>query len=91
MEDKHLQHTFWDNVNIPSYDLPAIENNDLSGLSENDKANIEQWLATLSKNVKVEYPVANIVFDIGEEEFFCRYPAFGLPSSCYECKINVLF
>lgn len=86
-----MKKTLWDNVNIPSYALSAIENNDFSGVDESDKTSINKWLETLTQNVRAEFPGAGLVFNTRGEDFFCKSPAFGLPSSCYECEINVLF
>lgn len=64
--------------NIPLWAISYIEYGELDDLTEEDKTQVDDFLASYGEGIYIDY---------GEHEFFTWYPAFGLPTNCVEGKI----
>ena len=76
METEIYQYT------IPTWSICAIEYGDYSGLTDEDIQILETFLADL--------PQAGGCFSYSEEEYFSRYPSFGLACTCVEADYVLL-
>jgi hypothetical protein len=70
--------TIFDVVDIPSWSLCYLINNDDSGLNDDEIAMVDSWLETLPKGFSL---------DCGSEEEFSAYPEFGLACSTVNTAI----
>lgn len=82
---------------MPSYALPLLINGDDSGLSTPDKNTIEQWHRDQQQRAAAEGMLSNfqtpatLNFGVKDmEEYFCKYPAFGLPCNCVDIVVQWL-
>ena len=62
---------------IPSWALDYLINGVKDGLSSEEIAEIETW--------RREANIYDVCPPENENDYFCRYPAFGEPSSVYDC------
>jgi len=78
-------------VQIPSYALSYLINDDGSGLPPRDKGEIDRYMSgwyALADNVGGDVVVS--VISPETDEFFSWYPEFGQPCVCVDCNILVL-
>ena len=77
--------TIHEGVKIPTWALCYLINGDDSGLEAEDKKLVDDWVEKTREGgrINVCYPKE------GEEAYFCRYPAFGLPCDVEECDVIV--
>lgn len=79
----------FDSYSIPSYAICAIENDDFSGLENEDIDNINQFLSMLDEAMPNGY-----TFWWDEESlnspYFSRTPEFGLPADCVLLRVYEL-
>lgn len=62
---------------VPSWALPAIINDDYSGLNEEDSKMVRAWL---------ELTNYEIISPLDEDPSFRHFPAFGLAADCITCE-----
>ena len=67
-----------DKVDMPTYALSYLINGDLSGITEDDVKNIDEFVSMYNEPI----------FDVADEVYFSKSPAFGLPTTCVECLIS---
>lgn len=66
--------------NIPSWALTYLLYDDCSGITEEDKKVVDEWIDS--------YDTAIIVCPLDDcEEYFTRYPAFGEPCDVIDCDV----
>ena len=76
------------NASIPSWALGYLVNGDRDGLSVDDLNTVNHWLDYWT----VEADSVNGILNIsptGEQEFYTKWPEFGLPCMCAECDISI--
>lgn len=69
----------WVTVEIPDYALSYLVYGDSSGITEEDKAIIDEW---------VRDEGYEIISPSDEPAYFVPYPPFGLPCDCVECNLG---
>jgi len=75
-----------EDVAIGTHFLPAIINDDLSGLEEVDHQQLSEWWYNLHQ----EHGYGAYVFDYDTDSSFSRCQISGLMSFCYFIKITKL-
>ena len=65
-------------TSLPTWAIVPIEYGDTSGIDSEDEQALGAWLETLPKDS---------VFKYGEDEYFTRSPAFGLPATCVDVEV----
>lgn len=63
--------------NFPEYAVCYLMYNDDSGLTQEDKDNINQWL--IDENLD-----SSSLADVSEDHYFSGFPQFGLPCDCVD-------
>lgn len=63
--------------NFPEYAVCYLMYNDDSGLSEEDKDNINKWL--INENLE-----SFSLVDVSEDSYFSGFPQFGLACNCVD-------
>lgn len=66
-------------LNIPTWALCYLVNGDKEGLTESEIFQIESFLEGFGPG--------QVLFSSKEDEFFTKYPEFGLPCTCVEGEI----
>lgn len=74
-----------DTCNIPEYALPALINDDWSGIDVLDYEAIQEWLKKFSDYTGLVFSPASDSENV--ESFFSHSPAFGLPCTCNEYNV----
>ena len=74
---------------IPTYALPYLVNNDATGLSVEDKTNIDNFMQGFYDEAKTLG--GHIIFcdDADCAPYFCRYPEFGLSCDVIDAQILI--
>lgn len=67
------------NLNIPTWALCYLVNGDSEGLNDKEISQIENFLEGFGPG--------QVLFSSKEEDFFTKYPEFGLPCNCVESEI----
>lgn len=76
--------------NIPDYALSYLVNGDASGITDEDKANCDEWLESTTERLQKQYPGLAVDFVLSDNEpCFRPFPAFGLACNCIEGAIVV--
>jgi len=75
----------FEDLNLPSWAVCAIEYGDLSGLEAGEDQEILNWMESFELQ-----PGQSLVFSYGEESFFSSSPEFGLPGDCIDCTATIL-
>lgn len=63
--------------NFPEYAVCYLMYNDDSGLTQEDKDNINKWL--INENLE-----SSSLVDVSEDSYFSRFPQFGLACDCVD-------
>lgn len=72
--------------NIPEWAMVYLFNGDAQGLSDEEKQAIDEFEHDYEKISDT----GRVAFDcLSIDPFFSHYPAFGLPSNCYEVEVLV--
>ena len=77
--------TIHEGVKIPTWALCYLINGDDSGLEAEDKKLVDDWVEKTREGGRIDVCCPKE----GEEAYFCRYPAFGLPCDVEECDVVV--
>lgn len=77
-------------VRIPDYALCYIVNDDSSGLSEEDKKNIDNFFQKYKDIAEQNNGTVNFGYDSDQESYFTWHPAFGLTCNVYDAIIQIL-
>ena len=72
--------------NFPQWALCYVVNNDPSGLSDEDIASVDQWLAKKSDALDLDGEEFSH-FSFGDDTGFYHYPLFGLGCDCVHWEI----
>lgn len=72
-------------VPIPTWALCYLINSDDSGLSPEDKQEVDSWVERTREGGRIDVCCP----EEGEEPYFRRYPAFGLPSDVEDCDVVI--
>ena len=80
----------YDELAIPSWALSYLVNNDATGLSDEDRAQVDSFIADFEAEAKSLNAHVMFVDDAEGGEFFTNSPEFGLPCNCVEAKILIL-
>ena len=72
-------------VPIPSWALCYLINADDSGLSPEDKQEVDSWVERTREGGRIDVCCP----EEGGESYFHRHPAFGLPSDVEDCDVIV--
>jgi hypothetical protein len=78
------------NVKLPTYSLPYLINGDDSGLSSEDKTDIDVFMNKFYQDFKPVNCDAIIDYDSESESYFTWSPAFGLACDVFDCTILIL-
>lgn len=82
-------HEVYDNLPIPGYALSYLVNGDDSGLDENDKKDIDDYMKDYY--TRADSVNGHVVFSVDSEEgYFDSCPEFGLACDVYDCTIAIL-
>ena len=73
------------NVPIPTWALCYLINGEDSGLTSEDKQEVDAWVERTREGFRIDVCCPKE----GEEEYFCRHPAFGLPSNVEDCDVVI--
>jgi hypothetical protein len=80
----------YDELAIPSWALSYLVNNDATGLSDEDQAQVDSFMADFEAGAKSLNAHVMFADDAENGEFFCTAPEFGLACNCVEAKILIL-
>ena len=80
----------YDELAIPSWALSYLVNNDATGLSDQDQAQVDSFMADFEAEAKSLNAHVMFADDADGGEFFTHYPEFGLACNCVEAKILIL-
>lgn len=80
----------WGYARVPTYALCYLTYDDAEGITEQDKVNIMRWQESVQAQLEIDHPRSEMILDFGEDEYFCAYPAFGLPTACVKCTIATI-
>ena len=80
----------YDELAIPSWALSYLVNNDSTGLSDQDQAQVDSFMADFEAEAKSLNAHVMFADDADGGEFFTHYPEFGLACNCVEAKILIL-
>lgn len=77
--------------NIPEYALSYLVNGDASGIDDEDQANCDEWLKSITEKLQKQYPGlgVDLVISDNDEGSFRPYPAFGLACNCVQGAVVV--
>jgi hypothetical protein len=70
---------------IPTWALCYLINNDDSALTPEDKKEVDAWVERKREGGRIDVCCPKE----GDYEYFCRYPAFGLPCYVEDCNVVV--
>ena len=73
---------------IPDYALSYLINGDFSGLSPDDRKNIDTWYANYENRMQTGESI--IISPAEDNSNFTWNPAFGLACNCIECTILIV-
>jgi hypothetical protein len=80
----------YDELAIPSWALSYLVNNDSTGLSDQDQAQIDSFMADFEAEARGLNAHVMFADDAEGGEFFTNSPEFGLACNCVEAKILIL-
>ncbi len=80
----------YDELAIPSWALSYLVNNDATGLSDEDQAQVDSFMQGFYDEAKTLNAHVMLADDADGGEFFCTAPEFGLACNCVEAKILIL-
>lgn len=69
------------NLSIPTWALCYLVNGDKEGLTDKEISQIESFLESFGPG--------QVLFSSKEDEFFTKWPEFGLPCTCVEGEIVI--
>lgn len=76
-------------LQIPSYSLPYLVNNDDSGLTDKDKSIIAKYMSQINFEAK-KCNGQIIISPSDDEPSFTHCPEFGKACDCVECDILIV-
>jgi hypothetical protein len=78
-------------VNIPSWAICYLVNDDASGLEDNEIDLAYEWWTDLKGSYEKDYPGCDVFIEVGNEETdFDADPEFGLAGSTTKCAVVVM-
>jgi hypothetical protein len=80
----------YDELAIPSWALSYLVNDDSTGLSDQDQAQVDSFMADFEAEAKSLNAHVMFADDAEGGEFFTNSPEFGLPCNCVEAKILIM-
>lgn len=80
----------YNGLKVPSYALPYLVNGDDSGITPEDKHNIDLWYKDYEGRLQEGESLIFAVEDNEQEQYFTWNPEFGLPCDVVDCTILIL-
>lgn len=77
----YVKPRIYNKVLIPSWALAYLINGDDSGLSDEDRKMVDEWVASWG------CPIDVCNAEEGSEPFLCSHPEFGLACDVEECDV----
>lgn len=88
-----MKSELWQIVDMPEWAVCYLEYGDEGDLSNEDMFCAGSWYDDLVHHVEEAHDGRNadVVLSYGEDRYLSSHPAFGLPATCVECTITVLW